>query len=105
MLLGSLAILIGDITNYWQPQFVILPLIYIVVLFIRNNYMWYFIFEFAILAIFASGILILNARDNPVLAMWCAFTGVGISILYLVIVKLMDTRGYPVKKRERGKEK
>lgn len=105
MLIGSLAILVGDVTNYWQPQFVLLPLIYIVVLFVRNNYIWYFIFEFAILAIFALGISILHTRNNPILAMWCAFTGVGISILYLVIVKFMNTRGYPVKKQEREKEK
>jgi hypothetical protein len=100
--LGLVVLLIGKAPQYWYIKFAFLPLIYIVILSSRNNYAWYFCFEFAIVAVFLSGALLID--QFPEAALWCGMAGIGIGILYFMFVIVMDTRGYPVRKRMAEKE-
>lgn len=93
-LLGFLA----SLTDNGYLKLVLLPLIYLTVLYVRNNYLWYFIFEFAILAVFITGYKLLHI--NLDLSIWLVYAGAALSVLYMIIVKIMDTRGYPVKKQK-----
>jgi hypothetical protein len=96
-ILGLFVILIGFILNYWYLKLAFLPFLYIIILSVRNNYAWYFFFEFVILAIFLLGAFLITRLPDT--ALWCAFTGIGLGILYLIIVIIMDTRGYPTRRQ------
>ncbi len=98
MVLGPLVFMIGRTTGNWLPQLVLIPIIYIVVLATRNNYIWYFCFEFAILVLAVSSILLIHRHLD--ISLWCLFGGVALMVLYAITVKIMDTRGYPVKRQK-----
>ncbi|MDF2840560.1 MAG: hypothetical protein K0Q99_1332 [Clostridia bacterium] len=94
--IGLIVMLIGMVTDNWYLKLAFLPFLYLFVLSVRNNYAWYFYFEFAILAVFLLGAFLINRL--PGIALWCLFSGIGLSILYMIIVFMMNARGYPVKK-------
>jgi|GEM_PF-4982825 len=97
VLIGPAVTLIYRTTGNSLPRLIFLPLLYIVVLTTRNNYFWYFCFEFVILVLFSSALLIpIKYIDLSTL---CLFSGVGVTVIYMILVKIMDTRGYPVKRR------
>lgn len=96
---GPVVTMIYRTTGSSLPRLIFLPLLYIIVLTTRNNYFWYFCFEFVILVLFSSALLLPIKYID--LSTFCIFSGVGVTALYMIIVKIMDTRGYPVKRKEK----
>lgn len=96
---GPAVTIIYRTTGNSLPRLVFLPLLYIIVLTTRSNYFWYFCFEFVILILFSSALLIPIKYIG--LSTLCIYSSVGVTTLYMIIVKIMNTRGYPVKRQEK----